>query len=348
MSGYKNQTFDDRDTDHLKYQGDWFLTGSYNATSVGESGTLSSTKDLNANVTFTFPVPAIAFYYYGIGRCCGGLYGICIDCYPDRPNYTSIDALNQTDDGGNPPTVLFWMRFKTPGIHEIIIRNENDTRVVPSGNSQLTIDRIILEVVDDTSPSTPASSSTTSSLYVNPTSSSSPSGSQSTSPHSHPIGSLVGGAVGGGFVLVLILSFLFWSCLRRRRKASATSIGPSSVPPSAYASSLPPSTIVAPAMVVAQNSSTFPTITAQYPGRYGYAPRPRKGGKGAQDHFLPPSVSTLSALSSSQSPSPPSSNRPRREQDAGPLPVDTEEPTLPPEYDQVFSRTICLSNIPPG
>jgi hypothetical protein len=48
-------------------------------------------------------VPAIAFYYYGIPRCCGGLYGICIDCDPLNPNFIPIDAVNRTDDGKNPP-----------------------------------------------------------------------------------------------------------------------------------------------------------------------------------------------------------------------------------------------------
>jgi len=287
-------------------------------------------------------VPAIAFYYYGIRRCCGGLYGICIDCYDDKPNYIPIDALNRTDDGGNPPVcaldrspryptirltfaqvVLFSMRFKTPGIHEIIIRNENDTRINPSGNSQLTLDRIELEVVDNTLASTSASSftsTTTSNSDFKPTASSSASGSHHTS--------IVVGALGGSFAAVLILLILFWFCQRRRRKASATSTGLlSSMEPFAYAS-LPPSPIVAPANVVVQNSTTLPTRNPQYPGRYGYILLPRKE---AQDNVLPPSAS-----SSSQPSSPPSSNQPRREQDAGPLPADTEGSTLPPDYNQLF------------
>jgi len=48
----RNLTFDDRDTDHFKYQGIWFLTGPWNASSVVESGTLSSTNVINASVTF--------------------------------------------------------------------------------------------------------------------------------------------------------------------------------------------------------------------------------------------------------------------------------------------------------
>ena len=52
MSRFLNQTFDDRDTTHLKYGGDWVMGGSYNASNVGETGTLASTKDLNATITF--------------------------------------------------------------------------------------------------------------------------------------------------------------------------------------------------------------------------------------------------------------------------------------------------------
>jgi hypothetical protein len=47
----KNVTIDDRDTNTIKYQGIWILDGAYNATSVGTSGTLSSTNDPNANFT---------------------------------------------------------------------------------------------------------------------------------------------------------------------------------------------------------------------------------------------------------------------------------------------------------
>jgi hypothetical protein len=52
------------------------------------------------------PVPAKAFYFYGIPRCCGGFYAICIDCDPDNPQFISIDAVNATDNGKNPPVGL--------------------------------------------------------------------------------------------------------------------------------------------------------------------------------------------------------------------------------------------------
>ncbi|KAJ8084842.1 hypothetical protein PM082_003619 [Marasmius tenuissimus] len=52
-------------------------------------GTLSSTNDPNARLTFIFSQPAIAFYYYGIGRA-----------------YRGVDGLNKTDNGQNPPEIL--------------------------------------------------------------------------------------------------------------------------------------------------------------------------------------------------------------------------------------------------
>jgi hypothetical protein len=47
----KNITVDNWDTNTIKYQGNWFNDGAYNASSVGQTGTLSSTNDLNANLT---------------------------------------------------------------------------------------------------------------------------------------------------------------------------------------------------------------------------------------------------------------------------------------------------------
>jgi len=242
------------------------------------------------------------------------------------------------------------MRFKIPGIHEIIIRNENDTSVIASGNSQLTIDRIDLEVVD-TSATTSGSDSTSTTTPISPVTSSlstsSPTLNQSQSSHSPPIGAIVGGALGGGFVLVLALLFLFWYRLTRRRKIRKASSGntvPSSfVGPPLQTSTLPssftPSIATMTINPLTQNSTTIPSTNAQYPGRYGYALRP---GKGAQSYFPASSTSGLSSASTSQ----PSSTPVRREQDAGPLPAGTEEVTLPPEYNQIFSRTIGSSNIP--
>ncbi len=67
MAGYRNITYDDTQiSDNLKYLGSWTNNGSYNASHVGETGTLSSTKDPTANVTFTFP-GEIATYSRGNG-----------------------------------------------------------------------------------------------------------------------------------------------------------------------------------------------------------------------------------------------------------------------------------------
>ncbi|KJA22518.1 hypothetical protein HYPSUDRAFT_40902 [Hypholoma sublateritium FD-334 SS-4] len=44
-------TYDDRNTNALHYSGTWFLTGTWSDAS-GDSGTLSSTNDLSAYVSF--------------------------------------------------------------------------------------------------------------------------------------------------------------------------------------------------------------------------------------------------------------------------------------------------------
>ncbi|KAK0189814.1 hypothetical protein F5146DRAFT_884133, partial [Armillaria mellea] len=124
-----NITFDNTQTGILKYGGLWTHNGSYNASNVGDTGTLSFTKDLTANVTFTFPQSANAFYYYGIRRCCGGQYNICIDC-DDLDSFIleKVDAVDKTDDGKNPPVVLFSKHFDTPGVHTITLSNHHDKR----------------------------------------------------------------------------------------------------------------------------------------------------------------------------------------------------------------------------
>ncbi|KAL0061519.1 hypothetical protein AAF712_011662 [Marasmius tenuissimus] len=189
----KNITYDDRDTNHLIYGPNWFHDGTWNASSVGQTGTLTSSNDLNAVVTFTFPEPAIAFYYFGIFRSNGGFYGICIDCDPNEPNFQEIDAFNTTDDGKNPPVALFSKRFDTPAQHVVILRNQKDRRSKPKGNSQITIDRFVLEVMDDSPvpvPVTPPPS-------PSPTSDSGGAGP--------PIGAIIGGAIGGILLAVIVI-----------------------------------------------------------------------------------------------------------------------------------------------
>lgn len=52
MAGVRTITFDDRDTNTLRYQGGWFNQGTWDATNVGQSGTLSTSNDPSASVTF--------------------------------------------------------------------------------------------------------------------------------------------------------------------------------------------------------------------------------------------------------------------------------------------------------
>ncbi|KAF8900783.1 hypothetical protein CPB85DRAFT_1565102 [Mucidula mucida] len=149
MVNLKNITYDNRDFTDLKYTGtSWFTDGFWNASNVGRTGTLSTARDVDATVTFTFtfPQPANAFYYYGIPQCCGGNYSICVDCYPDAPQFKIIDALNRTDDGHNPPVILFSYTFK----------NNNDSRF---NKSMITVDQFVLQVEDQDAVSSPSSSS---------------------------------------------------------------------------------------------------------------------------------------------------------------------------------------------
>ncbi|PPQ76916.1 hypothetical protein CVT24_008930, partial [Panaeolus cyanescens] len=99
----QNRTFDDRDS-HLIYQGHWNLQGTWDAPGIGH-GTISSTsyETQPANVTFTFPEPAVAFFFYGLQTEMGGMYGICVDCDPNNPNWESIDAFNPDAFGQSPP-----------------------------------------------------------------------------------------------------------------------------------------------------------------------------------------------------------------------------------------------------
>ncbi|KAJ8084854.1 hypothetical protein PM082_003631 [Marasmius tenuissimus] len=163
---FKNITYDDRDFQNLRYETSWYTQGTWS--SPQDSGTLSSTNDPNARLTFTFPQQAIAFYYYGIRRSRGGLYGLCIDCSPEIPvddkRFEIVDALNRSDNGQNPPVVLFSRTFNTPGAHVVVLTNRNDTRVIPSGNSQITVDRFVLEVPDDSPPVPSQQPGTTSSI----------------------------------------------------------------------------------------------------------------------------------------------------------------------------------------
>ncbi|KAJ7219367.1 hypothetical protein GGX14DRAFT_560455 [Mycena pura] len=158
----QNVTIDDRDS-ILHYSGGWFREGTFNATSVGETGTLASSDITSGvNVTFVFPSPATEFFYYGmqvdislnaipltyiaLQRCCGGLYLICVDCDPNNRQFETINAVNPTDNGQNPPVVLFSRKFDVPATHEVILMNSPDSAF--GGKSQITLDRFVLTVPD--------------------------------------------------------------------------------------------------------------------------------------------------------------------------------------------------------
>ncbi|KAF9483800.1 hypothetical protein BDN70DRAFT_873424 [Pholiota conissans] len=342
---FLNQTFDDRDS-RFVYQGSWSTgVGVWNASSVGLSGTLASTNDVNANVTFTFPVPAIAFYYYGIPRSHGGSYGICVDCDPNNRVFSPVDGFNATDDGKNPPIVLYSQTFSTPAVHEIIIRNQPDPRGTPAGNSQLTLDRVDLEVPNSNAPATVTLSSTPSPTATN----SSAGAASSTTHHSSPVGVIVGIVLGVFAFLITLALFVYWLRLRRRNnELKATSLesppphnmhqhSPSLSTEQPYTTSINPTT-----------PSTLWGYAGRNKGRPSHQPMMPSVTSVATSSQPPPSVSTsgvsngsTTAGAATGTPLPPRHRR--HEQDAGPVPVEEdeeeeeEEETLPPAYGQVFA-----------
>ncbi|KAK0433974.1 hypothetical protein EV421DRAFT_1360939 [Armillaria borealis] len=339
MVGYINNTYDDRLTDVLKYAGSWFNTGTYNASSVGDSGTLSSSNDPTANVTFVFPVPANAFYYYGMRRSRGGLYAICIDCDPNKPIFETIDAVNATDDGTNPPVILFSRSFEQPGTHEIILTNQNDTRF-SGGNSQITLDRFVLQVVDNSAPesSTSTSGSSTSSSA---TSSTAPAASQSTiiSSSKPPIGTIVGGVVGG--IAAISLCLIIWFFMRRHHRAQQEH---NDIDTSLYTSPYQPSPFTLPR----ENTSTpsdrprghirTPTTYTTTDTTPDHPSRRANGASVATKALASDASSGRARASSSRMAS--SERLPRRETDAGRIDVDDDDDdfaTLPPGYEDIFS-----------
>ncbi|KAJ3895747.1 hypothetical protein GG344DRAFT_72750 [Lentinula edodes] len=325
-----NQTYDDRDTADLHYAGGWPSPqdGSYNATNVGQTGTLSSTEDIRANVTFTFPIPANAVYYYGIRRCCGGLYAICVDCDPNNPIFETIDAVNSTDDGKNPPVILWSKTFDTFGIHAIILTNQNDSRF---GHSQITIDRFELQV-----PNTaPVVTTLVSEPLATTSTASSPSPTVSIlaqSKASVPIGAVIGAIVGAVVLIGFII--IMWVLYRRRRKRIRA---PDDMNPSSQMAS------------IASTPRYAPTVTPT--GSESFTASPLSARKYRRQ--IPPSSSdvdtSVASTSSSSSlagrqrsrPFP----RPRRETDAGQIPDDfSDGETLPPDYDQVFQSALRSTN----
>ncbi|KAK0466253.1 uncharacterized protein EV420DRAFT_1759456 [Desarmillaria tabescens] len=335
MAGYRNITYDDTRFDVLKYAGSWTNNGSYNATSVGETGTLSSTKDPTANVTFIFPESANAFYYYGIPRCCGGLYAICIDCDFDSLNTEPVDAVNRTDDGKNPPVVLYSKTFDTPGVHKITLTNQNDTRF-PGGNSQLTLDRFVIQVEDNSSSASISSTSTSgASSFIPATSLIAPEASQSTttsSPASKPpIGAIVGGVLGG--IAAISLCLIIWFFMRRRHHTQhSTQPEHNNTNTSFYTSPNQYSPFIVPrANTQTPTAYTVTDATSEYTSR-----RTNRASLVGGPSVSDPSSGRIHPSSSRMA----SSERlPRRETDAGRIDVDDDDDfgTLPPGYEDIFS-----------
>lgn len=323
-TSFHNIVFDDRDTDHFRYAGKWFLQGSYNASSTGETGTLSSTKDTTANVTFTFPTPAIAFEYWGIPRCCGGLYAICVDCDPVKPNFIPIDAVVPTDNGQNPPVVLFSKTFDKPGIHEIILTNQADPRF--GGNSQITLDRFELSVPDSTPPAP------TVTTIATPAASVSPVGAANKNSSSLPTNvALIAGII-GGVVLLLLAACGVYLYRRRKRRQQAAAMMETPSMEYTYAPRVSPSP-----MPTYNFLSSPPSMRST---SLGYSHSESSRGWHSQNPSISASSTTTNPFSSESS----GTRGPRRETDAGQL-VELEEDesdaqTLPPEYGQVFGRRL--------
>ncbi|KIK60180.1 hypothetical protein GYMLUDRAFT_244611 [Collybiopsis luxurians FD-317 M1] len=275
----RNISYSNEDRNHLQYAGSWKISGTYEATNTGQSGTLSSTNDNSANVTFSehffkptlfnpkktsieFPQAATAIYYYGIRRCCGGFYAACIDCNPsasitnDRSTgFQTIDAVNRSDDGKNPPVntdfivgagnnvhnfqVVLWSQtFPSPAVHTVVLTNQFDDRF-QNGNSELTVASFVIQIQDDTSPTSSSAGATgtlpstteqfpsSSSEGVTGTSPSTP-GQSTSSPSSSeaPLKPFLGVLLGGMAVqALLMLAITMWYKRRQRMKTPGGAAG---------------------------------------------------------------------------------------------------------------------------
>ncbi|THU88081.1 hypothetical protein K435DRAFT_969648 [Dendrothele bispora CBS 962.96] len=383
------RVFDSRDTGDLKYSSDWFLAGFWNTRT--DSGTLSSTNSPSASVSFTFPgkykvywaalailcphihpstEPARAFFYYGMKRSNGGLYHICIDgCGTGSLDSVDIDALDLFDNGQNPPTLLYSFTFDDFGTHQILLTNRNDTRTVPSGNSQITLDRFELEVQDPGSSTTSTfstSSSTSESPAASPSSSSvstssKTSASVSTSPtvtsqvstSSSPLPTAsslpppssdksvpapIAGGVIGGLALLLLCLFLVLCMQHRRSRAnrryvnrppSEASVIGYHIPYSRSVTSLSSSQSIT-------SSKSNPSLATSLSSSQPITNREKQG-----PDFAPETASSDQFITDTPpAPSRTQSHQLRRESDimtsyfTGSVSGDTD--VLPPDYDRIF------------
>ncbi|KAF5345165.1 hypothetical protein D9758_009661 [Tetrapyrgos nigripes] len=316
MSGLKNLTFGNGNP-FLNYTGTW-MNGTWNA-SNGEN-TLHITNELTARVTFTFPVPANAFYYYGMKRSNGARYGICIDdpiCDPASP-IVVIDALDCSDDGHNPPvcTPPFTAIWISPTDDEHCTRlffspMNSNTRQPAGAVPQLVVDRFEIQV-----PTTSISAFTSSTIFSSSSSTTSASPSSSSSSQSTPVGTIAGGVIGGLTLIAIIL------CIRRRRNNTRR------LKRDSEASAFPPNTTATPF-----SPYTLTTGTG--------------GGRGKHCH-TPTSTNAVGTGLASPIDIPAPGSRthgrsgPRRSVDAGLIMEAGSEhdgsETLPPDYNQVFGR----------
>ncbi|KAK0438863.1 uncharacterized protein EV420DRAFT_1585001 [Desarmillaria tabescens] len=329
MVGYSNYTCDDR-LDVFKYTGSWNYDD-YNASSVNQIGTLTWTDDLTANVTFTFPVKANAFYYYSIPRCCGGLYAICIDCDLGNPKFEIIDAVRAGADSESPPDILYTKSFDQLGIHEIILKNQYDSR----GPSQLTVDKFVFQIEDNSVTSateslTGTSGASSSSIFVS--SSTAPAVSQSTraspSASQTPIGAIVGGVVGGIAVISLCLIIWFFKQRRQRTQPEHNDVNTSS-----YISPHQQSPFI-----ISHPNTPIPTPYTVMETTSQHMPKGARRASVAAGPSIPNAPLGHAHLSSSRMAS--DERWPQRENDAGRIDADdggNNIVTFPPGYEDIVS-----------
>ncbi|KAK0498990.1 hypothetical protein EDD18DRAFT_1460990 [Armillaria luteobubalina] len=317
MVGYHNVTIDNTViSDNLTYLPveTWTNNATYNASHTGETRTLSFTKDPTGNVTFIFPEAANAFYYYGIRPCCGGLYAICIDCDFDSPTgrYESIDAINAiniSEDGRNPPVVLYSKTFDTPGVHKVTLSNQQDTRF-PGGNSQLTVDRFVLQVPNDA-----------------------PGASQSSTTSKAPIGATVGGILAG--IAAISLCFIIWLSMRRRhhtRHGNQPEHNDTNTSFYAIPYEYSPFIIPGPRTKTSTAYVARADVTSDSTSRKRNRTPVVAGASVSNSESLGHTHPSSSRMASSE-------RLPRRETDAGRIDFDDDDDdlrTLPPEYEDIF------------
>jgi hypothetical protein len=221
-----------------------------------------------------------------------------------------------------PQTILFSQRFDKPGIHEIKLTNQPDARF---GKSQITLDRFELEVPDLNKPPP-----TTISPLATPTpkSSSSPVGAVAAKGSSINV-AMIAGIISAVVVLLLLLLGIFLCRRKRRRQRAALLLeGP---PPMEYSYAPRIDPLPVPTFLQSNPSIRSTSLSGYSGGRSWHSSNPSISGSsttGTTNPFSYP-ASTRSG-----------SRAPRRELDAGQLVEEEEpdEPTLPPEYGQVFGR----------